>query len=105
VRFNGYNYDGRLVVTEEFTTAGVMDSLGRPAFQTFYFGPEFRGVHSVGVTPGLPLWSLDNLVFIPEPSAGALTVRLGHPYSVPAPPPLQRLSRLHSHIVRGSRLS
>jgi len=73
VKFTGYSYGGLAITTAEFTTAGVVDSLGRPAFQTFQFGPEFSRVYSVGVTPGLPLWSLDNLVmYIPEPSAGAL---------------------------------
>jgi hypothetical protein len=71
VRFVGYRPDGSTVTTT-FVTDGIIDGTGPLAdFQTFYFGPEFRGLARVEVpTIG---WSLDNLVVsVPEPSGGAL---------------------------------
>lgn len=79
IRFVGLNYNGDIVATTEFTTAGIADDLGRPAFQTFYFPPEFqsRQFNSVYVNPNFISsagWSLDNLTIygVPEPSVLAL---------------------------------
>jgi hypothetical protein len=75
VQFRAYGYLGELetIATTEFTVTGVLDSQGRPAFQTFYFPPEFKGMYYLFVTPLGPQWSLDNLViYVPEPSVLAL---------------------------------
>lgn len=69
---SGYSRHSDIIATAQFTVAGVVDAQGRPAFQTFYFPPEFRGMYYLSVMPTAPLWSLDNLVIIPEPSVGAL---------------------------------
>jgi hypothetical protein len=73
VRFLAYSYGSPSFAATEFEIRGAVDGLGRPAFQTFYFPPEFRGMYSLHVAPTGALWSLDNLaIFIPEPSAEAL---------------------------------
>lgn len=72
VQFVGYHPDGSTVTTS-FTTDGIIDGTGPLAdFQTFSFnGLIFTDLTRVEIpTSG---WSLDNLVvFVPEPSGGAL---------------------------------
>jgi hypothetical protein len=64
VNFVGYRSGGGTITTS-FSGNGI-------AFQTYYFGPEWlSGLTRVEI-PNYG-WSLDNLmVFIPEPSAGAI---------------------------------
>jgi PEP-CTERM putative exosortase interaction domain len=71
VPFIGYRADGS-TVTANFTTDGIIDGTGPLAdFETFYFGPEFRGLTRVEI-PTYD-WSLDNLVAtVPEPQTSAL---------------------------------
>ncbi len=70
---SGYTRGVSIIATTEFTVTGAVDSQGRPAFQTFYFPPEFKGMYYLSVSPLGPLWSLDNLViYVPEPSSLAL---------------------------------
>lgn len=75
IRFVGYRWDGS-VVTNQFTTDGLVWVGGVADFQTFYFGPEFSG----GLTR---VWieqaswggfALDNLYvsIIPEPCSGTI---------------------------------
>jgi hypothetical protein len=73
VHFVGYRQDGSTVMTD-FTTDGIIDGTGPLAdFQTFYFGPQFRGLTRVEIP--YPGWSLDNLVVpVPEPGSGALVL-------------------------------
>lgn len=67
--FVGYRSDNSVVSTS-FSGSGI-------DFQTFRFGPEFRDLTRVEL-PWSGFWSLDNLViYIPEPSAGALLLAGG----------------------------
>jgi len=73
IQFVGHGYSlSQIIATTQFVVGSAVDSEGRPAFQTFNFGPEFRDVFYLSVAPNGPVWSLDNLVVIPEPSTGAL---------------------------------
>jgi hypothetical protein len=55
------------MVSQTFTVGGG----GSSSFQTFYFGPAFaHGLVRVEIPS--PAWAMDNLVWIPEPGAGAL---------------------------------
>lgn len=73
VTFIGYRPDGT-TVTESFRTDGIIDASGPlEDFQTFRFGPDFRGLDRVEVpTYG---WSLDNL-FVSVPEPGSLSLLL-----------------------------
>lgn len=72
VEFAALDYGGRIIATTQFTV--MLNGQGEPAFQTFSFPQEFRGMHSLWITPPAPAWSLDNLVIsaIPEPSVFVL---------------------------------
>ncbi|HEY9174821.1 MAG TPA: PEP-CTERM sorting domain-containing protein [Verrucomicrobiae bacterium] len=75
VQFTASGYSGGIIATTAFTVAGTVDSQGQPAFQTFYFPPQFHDMYYLRLTPATSLWSLDNLViYVPEPSALALLV-------------------------------
>ena len=68
VTFNGILTDGSMVSTT-FTTP--LD--GTTNFHTFLFGPEFgSGLASVEIPS--PVWAMDNLIFVPEPSTVSLLV-------------------------------
>jgi hypothetical protein len=68
ITFNGFRADGSMV-SQTFTVGGG----GSSSFQTFYFGPAFaHGLVRVEIPS--PAWAMDNLVWIPEPGAGALLV-------------------------------
>lgn len=77
VRFIGFRSDGS-VVTNRFTTDGLIWVEGVPDFQTFYFGPEFsEGLTRVWIERASWLdFSLDNLYvyIIPEPSPVLLSL-------------------------------
>ena len=72
IQFAAVSYGGQTIATAEFTV--TLDGQGRPAFQTFNFPQEFRGMHSLEIRNPGPVWSLDNLVIstIPEPSVISL---------------------------------
>lgn len=75
VRFIGFRSDGG-VVTNTFTTDGLIWVEGVPDFQTFYFGPEFHeGLTRVWIErASWTSFCMDNLYVyvIPEPTAWAL---------------------------------
>lgn len=64
VDFVGY-LSGGGTVTTTFSGSGI-------EFHTYYFGPEWINLTHVEIPS--PNWSLDNLVVVPEPSAGALAI-------------------------------
>jgi hypothetical protein len=73
VQFVGYRPDGSSV-TDEILTTGTRDIEGRPAFQTFNFRPEFKGLNRVEIS-GANGYALDNLaILIPEPASGTLLI-------------------------------
>jgi len=72
VHFIGYRVDGS-IVTQDFTTDGIIDGTGPGVdFQTFQFGPEFSGLTRVEIPTFV--WSLDNLVVVPEPGTWSLII-------------------------------
>lgn len=61
--FNGFKADGS-IVSQTFTVGGG----GSTTFETFQFNPEFAfGLTRVEIPS--PAWAMDNLVWVPEPSA------------------------------------
>ncbi len=52
---SGYNRGSDVIATTAFTVTGAVDSQGRPAFQTFYFPPEFQGMYYLSISPTAPL--------------------------------------------------
>lgn len=66
ITFNGFKGDGSMV-SQTFTVGGG----GSSSFQTVTFGPDFaHGLLRVEIPS--PRWAMDNLVWIPEPSAASL---------------------------------
>jgi hypothetical protein len=65
------------IATTQFTITGAVDGQGRPLFQTFYFPPEFLGMHYLYVMPMDRLWSLDNLVISRIPETSTIALLLG----------------------------
>ena len=55
------------MVSQTFTTPGARAT----TFQTYSFGPDFAS-SLVRVEIPSPAWAMDNLVWVPEPSAGSL---------------------------------
>jgi hypothetical protein len=66
ITFNGFKPDGS-TVSQTFITAVA----GSYLFQTFKFSSTFASGLSRVEIPS-PLWVMDNIVSIPEPSAGVL---------------------------------
>ena len=64
ITFNGYKSDGSMV-SQTFTTPGSGSS-----FQTYFFN-SFFATDLVRVEMPSSAWAMDNLVFVPEPSAGS----------------------------------
>lgn len=66
ITFNGFKWDGS-TVSQTFTVSGG----GSTTFQTYQFTASFAlGLTRVEIPS--PAWAMDNLVWIPEPSATSL---------------------------------
>ncbi len=66
ITFDGFRADGSMV-SQTFTTPGN----GSTTFQTYSFNPDFAsGIVRVEIPS--PVWAMDNIRFVPEPSVGSL---------------------------------